>query len=237
MTLESNVQFVSFRPATSYPAKIAAGLVALVLMLFTPLQSGVHASANYTDKQMDALATRVGRTFWIYAQGNNKLPAFVTAPNAAAATFPPANKESFIIIDLAGRASRDPYYTVKFESGKIAYIQPDLFHEALNLTILSVDPFAEEKQKAQQQAAEEKDRIDWIKAQPWPMAVKEAAIKRQPTPGLTNSEVKRIYGAPQRTTKLRGPTKDSEEHWFYPDGSVLVFINGLFSRIEKLPTK
>ena len=69
------------------------------------------------------------------------------------------------------------------------------------------------------------------------MAVKEAAIRRQPTPGLTGAEVKRVYGAPQRITKLRGPTKGTEEHWFYHDGSVLVIIDGLFARMEKPPAK
>jgi hypothetical protein len=205
-------------------------------MLFAPLHGVVDASPNYTDKQMDALATRVGRTFWIYAQ-DDKLPAFVSAPNAAAATFRPGNKESFVITELAGRANKDPYYTVKFDSGKIAYIRPEMFHEALNLTILSVDPFADEKLKAEQHATEEKNRVDWIKAQPWPLAVKEAAINKQPTPGLTGAEVKRVYGAPLRITKLRGPTKGSEEHWFYPDGSVLVLINGQFTRMEKPPAK
>ncbi len=236
MTFKLKNEFASFRPVTSNFPRVAAGLVALALMLFAPLQSGVDASPSYTDKQMDALATRVGRTFWIYAQ-DNKLPVFVTAPNAAAATVHPGNKESFVITDLAGRAKRDPYYTVKFESGKIAYIRPDLFHEALNLTILSVDPFADEKRKAAQQAAEEKNRVDWIKAQPWSLAVKEAAIKKQPTPGLNSAEVRRVFGKPQRITKLRGPIKVSEEHWFYPDGSVLVMTNGLLTGMEKPPSK
>lgn len=211
-------------------------MLALALVLFVPWLCIVDASQYYTEKQIDALATRVGKTFWVYSPGND-LPAFVNAPNAAAAMFRPDNKESFVITEITAQANKDPYYTVKFESGKIAYIRPEMFHEALNLTIFSVDPFADEKQRAEKQAVEEKNRVDWIKTQPWPLAVKEAAIKKQPTPGLTGSEVKRVYGPPQRITKLRGPTKGSEEHWFYQDGSVLVIINGLFARIEKAPAR
>ncbi len=236
MTLKSKIKSVRFRLVILNISRIVTGLVVLAFMLFAPLQSVVEGSLIYTDKQMEALASRVGRTFWIYTK-DDKLPAFVSAPNTSAATFRPGNKESFVITDLTGRASKDPYYAVKFESGKIAYIRPDLFHEALNLTILSVDPFADEKQKAEEQATEEKNRVDWIKTQPWPLAVKEAAIKKQPTPGLTGSEVKRVYGAPQRITKLHGPAKGTEEHWFYQDGSVLVIINGLFARMEKPPAQ
>jgi len=67
--------------------------------------------------------------------------------------------------------------------------------------------------------------------------VKEAAIKKQPTPGLDAAEVKRVLGPPRRVTKVRGAIKVSEEHWFYPDGSVLIFNNGLLSRIEKTQNK
>jgi hypothetical protein len=220
------------RQKNAVSAKAIIGVLTIVLLLVSPLRGVANASHHYTDKQMDALAARVGQTFWLYSQ-DGSMPAFVNAPNAAAAAFRPGDKESFVITELAGRAKRDPYYAVKFDSGKVAYIRPDLFHEALNLTILSADPFAGEKEKAERRDAEEKNRVDWIKAQPWSLAVKEAAIKKQPTPGLTGAEVKRVFGTPQRITKLRGPIKVSEEHWFYADGSVLVMTNGLLTRVEK----
>jgi hypothetical protein len=224
------------RQKNAVAAKAMLGVFTIVLLLVSPLRGAANASHHYTDKQMDALAVRVGQTFWLYSP-DGKLPAFVNAPNAAAAAFRPGDKESFVITELAGRAKKDPYYAVKFASGKVAYIRPDLFHEALNLTILSADPFADEKRRAEQRDAEEKNRVDWIKAQPWSLAVKEAAIKKQPTPGLTGAEVKRVFGAPQRITKLRGPIKVSEEHWFYADGSVLVMTNGLLTRMERPQTK
>lgn len=227
---------VGCRQHNTDAVKSLLGGFTIFLLLVSPLRGIVSASDHYTDKQMDALATRVGQTFWLSSQ-DGKMPEFVNAPGAAAAAFRPVDKESFVITELAGRAKKDPYYAVKFESGKVAYIRPDLFHEALNLTIFTADPFADEKRKAEQRDAEEKDRVAWIKAQPWSLAVKEAAIKKQPTPGLTSAEVKRVYGAPQRITKLRGPIKVSEEHWFYPDGSVLVMTNGLLTRMEKTPSK
>jgi hypothetical protein len=211
-------------------------LFLLLLTLSAPLRGVVDASHHYTDKQMDVLARRVGRTFWLYSP-DGKLPAFVNAPTGGAAAFRPGLRESFVVTELTGRADKDPYYAVKFDSGKVAYIRPQFFHEALNLTILTADPFADEKAREKQRAAEEKSRVDWIKAQPWPQAVKEAAIKKQPTPGLTAAEVKRVFGSPQQVTKLRGPTKVSEEHWFYPDGTVLVMTNGLLTRTEKPPRK
>jgi hypothetical protein len=67
--------------------------------------------------------------------------------------------------------------------------------------------------------------------------VKQAAINKQPTPGLNTGEVKRVMGAPRRVTKVRGLSKTSEEHWFYPDGLILIFNNGLLSRIDKSQTK
>jgi hypothetical protein len=39
-------------------------------------------------------------------------------------------------------------------------------------------------------------------------------------------------GPPRRIRKLHSPLP--EEQWFYPDGSVIVFNNGLLSRIEKI---
>ena len=95
-----------------------------------------------------------------------------------------------------------------------------------------------EKKKAEDQAIEEKKRLEWIKSQPWSPAVKAAAIKKQPTPGLNGAEVKRVLGAPTRVSKIRGTAKVAhEERWFYADGSVLTFHNGLLSSVEKRENK
>jgi hypothetical protein len=192
----------------------------------------IDASHHFTERQMDALATRVGKTFWLKSQ-DGRVPAFVSAPSATAAGVRPRPNESFVITDLVGRTSKNPYYAVKFESGQEGYILPEAFHEALNLTILSIDPGAIEKEKTAQRELEEKERVEWIQTQPWSPVVKQAAIKRHPTPGLTTSEVKRVMGEPQRVTKLGGPVKLAEEHWFYADGSVLIFHNELLSKIER----
>ena len=206
-------------------------IVIACALLFTA-NTSLMASGSYTDKQLDALEVRVGKTYWLDPR-NGKPPAFLSAPAPNATTFSAAQSEPFEITELAGRATRDPYYKVKFESGKIGYIQPEKFHEGLNLTILSADPLADEKRKAEEQANEDKKRIEWINAQPWSPAVKQAAIKKQPTAGLTTAEVKRVLGPPRRITKSRGPSKAVEEQWFYPDGSVLIFNGGLLSRVEK----
>lgn len=182
---------------------------------------------------MDALAGRVGKTFWLNAP-DEKLPAFVSAPSATAPSIRPSGNGSFVITELTGRSSKNPYYTVRFESGKVAYIRPETFHEALNLTIVSADPRANEKEKSEQRERDEKERVAWIQAQPWSPIVKQAAIKKQPTPGLNTGEVKRVLGDPQRITELRGPIKVAEEHWFYPDGRVLIFHNGLLSKVDKI---
>lgn len=206
-------------------------IVIACALLFTANPS-IMASGSYTDKQLDALEARVGKTYWLDPR-NGKPPAFLSAPAPNAATFSAAQSESFEITELAGRATRDPYYKVKFGSGKIGYIQPEKFHEGLNLTIVSADPLADEKRKAEEQANEDKKRIEWIQAQPWSPTVKDAAIKKQPTPGLTTAEVKRVLGQPRRIAKMHGPLKITEEQWFYSDGSILIFSNGLLSRIEK----
>ncbi len=209
--------------------------IVIVWMVLLTANATVTSSSQYTDKQLDALASRVGKIFWINPQ-SAKSPTFLSAPAANAATFNPGRNESFEITDLAGRANKDPYYKVKFDTGKVGYIRPEAFLEEFNETILSTDPLAGEKRHLDEQTSEETKRVDWIKSQPWSPAVKEAAIKKQPTPGLNAAEVKRVLGAPRRVTKLRGLTKVAEEHWFYPDGSVLIFNNGLLTRTEKAQT-
>lgn len=207
----------------------------IVVLLFA--QTGAAMGSNhYTTKQLDALATRVGKTFW-FSGGAQQVPEFFTAPATNTGRFRPSPEDSFVITELAGRAQKNPYYAVQFASGKVGYIRPEIFHEALNLTILTADPRAVEKEQQEKQNLEEKERIAWIQSQPWSGIVKEAAIRKQPTPGLTTGEVKRVLGPPMRVTKLRTPTKVEEEHWFYKDGSVLVFHNRLLTKVEKLEPK
>ena len=211
-------------------------LISLALAVVLYSDGAAFASNYFTDKQLEALASRVGKTFWITSV-NGKTPVFLTAPAPGAATFRSEDNGSFEIVELTGRAKRDPYYKVRFESGKVGYIQPEMFHEEFNATILSIDPRADEKKKLAHQAEEEQKRVEWIKAQPWSPAVKEAALRKQPTPGLNGAEVKRVFGPPSRVTKTRGPIKFPEEFWFYPDGSVLTFHNGLLSKMEKREAK
>lgn len=196
------------------------------------------ASNHYTAKQLDALAERVGGEFWINAP-EGKAPLFLTAPGPNAATFRPSDNESFEISELVGRANKNPYYVVKFQSGKIAYLRPETLHEEINASIVSGDPLADEKRKAEQSAEAEKQRIEWIEAQAWPPAVKAAAIKKQPMPGLNSGEIRRVMGPPRRIAKAsglvkpRGSTQIIEERWYYADGAVILFLNDVLSRVDR----
>lgn len=211
-------------------------LIVFALLALSDFTGLAFASNHFTAKQMDALAARVGAVFWI-TPVNGRLPLFLTAPAPNAATFRPGNNESFEITELVGRAQKNPYYKVKFESGKVGYMKPEAFHEELNSTIATVDPTTDEKRIAEELADEDKKRVDWIQAQPWSPIVKQAAIKRQATPGLTSAEVKRVLGAPKRTAKRRGVASVTEERWFYPDGSILTFQNGLLTGVERPSNK
>jgi hypothetical protein len=206
----------------------------LLVVYAISLTVGVNAvwSGYYTAKQLDAFEDRVGKTYWINSR-QGKPPAFLSAPSQGASTVSPGETESFEIVELTGRGNDDPYYKVKFESGKLGYIRPETFLDQFNMTIVNADPLAEEKKKAETDSTEEKKRVAWINAQPWSPAVKQAAIKKQPTPGLNTTEVKQILGPPRHIRKLRSPLLAAEEQWLYPDGSVIVFNNGLLSRIEK----
>jgi len=208
---------------------VAAWLCAFLLFCFS---QPAWSSRHYTAKQMDALATRVGQTFWSHPV-DGKGPSFATAPAANAKLVRVDTVESFRIEALVGQAAKNPYYKIKRENGQDGYLSPEQFLEAFNLTIVTTDPAAEEKRKNAETAEADKKRVEWIRAQPWSPAVKEAAIKRQPVPGLTNSEIKQVLGAPSRITKVQGPIKVAEEQWLYPDGSLLIFHNGLLSKIER----
>jgi len=211
-------------------------LIVFALLALSDFSGLAFASNHYTEKQMDALAARVGSEFWINPV-NGRVPLFLNTPAPNAATFRAPNNESFEITELVGRAQKNPYYKVKFASGKVGYMKPDAFHEELNATIATADPKADEKRKAEELAVEDKKRVDWIEAQPWSPVVKQAAIKRQATPGLTSAEVKRVLGAPKRIAKRRGVTPVTEERWFYPDGSILTFQNGLLTGLERPSNK
>ena len=204
----------------------------LVLLLLTGFAA--DASNHYTDQQLDALAIRVGRTYWIVAV-NKQTPAFFSSPTANAATFRPQDNESFEITALVGREQKIPYYKVKFGSGKEGFIPPEVFMDQLNVGIASADPLAIEKKKAVEAAAEEKKRIAWIEAQPWSRAVKDAAIKRQVIGGMNQTEVKNILGKPMRVSRVKAQINVVEEHWLYADGSSVVFYNGLLNRVESAP--
>jgi hypothetical protein len=221
-----------FRVNVQYAWRDMFKLISLALAVLLYSDGAAFASNHFTDKQLEALASRVGKTFWI-KPANGKTPLFLTAPKPGATTFRTDDDDSFEIVELTGKANKNPYYKVRFESGKVGYIRPEMFHEEFNATIVSIDPRADDKKKTERQAGEEKKRVDWIKSQPWSPAVKDAALRKQPTPGLNGAEVKRVLGPPSRVSKTRGPIKFPEELWFYPDGSVLTFHNGLLSKIEK----
>jgi hypothetical protein len=195
------------------------------------------ASNHYTNRQMDALAERVGSSYWIHAPAG-KGPLFLSVPAANAKSFQPADNESFEISELVGRASKNPYYKVTFQSGRVAYLRPEVFNEEINGSIVVGDPRADEKRKSEQAAQAEKQRLEWIDAQPWPASVKQAAIKKQPLPGLNGAEVTQILGAPRRVvkaagpTKLRGATQAHEERWYYADGMVLLFRNSILTQVD-----
>ena len=203
--------------------------LSLLILLFVVTPAA--ASNHYTEKQLDALAARVGKMFWI-SEAQGKLPSFLKSPTSDASPIHPAANESFEIMELVGRKVQNPYYKVKFESGAEGYIHAQAFHEQFNATILTIDPLADEKAALAEKKQEEKARIEWIQNQPWSPAVKESAIRGQAVPGMTAGEVKRVVGEPRRVSRIKGPQHSSEEHWFYPDGTLLIFRNGALNRLE-----
>jgi hypothetical protein len=219
---------VSFLATADLQWRFAASV--LVALLCAPLPA--HASNHYTQKQLNVLAERIGKIYWVDSDAAGTL-VFLSAPDSGAPSFKPGPFESFEIVELVGQKSRNPFYKVKTESGKTGFIRPDHFLEQLNLTIVAIDPRADEKQRAAVTEEEEQKRIAWIQKQPWSQAVKDAAVKRRAVPGMTAAETKRVRGDPTRIFRVRGPQRSSEEHWFYPDGDVLVFQNGLLYQLRK----
>jgi hypothetical protein len=215
------------RTIVRFTAGAALALLGLCFIDFFP----ALASHHYTEQQLDALATRVGKIYWIKA-ASGRSPAFASTPSDNAGLFRMQGNTSFAITELVGREARDPYYKVKFNSGREGYIRPEAFFEELNLSIVSVHPQTGDEQKQAAAAEEEEKRIAWIQAQPWSLAVKEAAIKRQAVPGMSTDEIRKVVGQPARVSKARRPQAPAEEQWLYADGSVLVFHNGLLMRVE-----
>jgi hypothetical protein len=214
--------------------KLSALGCGLALVLLASLSATVffaHATHHYTPQQLEALAARVGKIYWIVAI-NNQTPAFLLGPAANAPTFHPRANESFEITALVGREDKNPYYKVKFDSGKEAFIAPEALLDQLNAGIAAVDPQGLDKKKAAAAAEEEKKRVAWIEAQPWPRNVKDAAIKRQVMGGMNGAEVKKILGNPMRVSRVKAQLNVVEEHWLYADGSTAVLVNGIFYRIE-----
>ena len=207
-------------------------LAAITSLLACAIYSFGQADGRYTPRQIEAFSERVGKTFWATLAGDRRL-SVLSAPKANASTFEAPPYEAFEITALVGQASDYPFYKIKFESGKEGFINPYSFLDELNLTILTVDPKADEKRKAAAAAEEEKKRAEWIQSQPWSQAVKNAAMKKQVLSGMSTGEVRKVLGNPTRINKIRGPQNISEEQWFYADGNVLVFQNNLLNRVER----
>jgi hypothetical protein len=211
-------------------AYISVGLLAIASAAFLVLPSTSAASHHYTEKQLAALSDRVGKTYWIH-EVNGRTPSFLKAPEVRAESFSGRTGDSFQIIELVGQASKNPFYRVVFDSGREAYLRPEVMFEELNLTIVSFDPLAEARRKEAERAQNKKLLADWINAQPWPQEVKEAAHRGQVIPGMTQDEVKKIAGPPSRVTKVHARGTTPEEYWIYADNKQLVFQQGLLSRI------
>jgi hypothetical protein len=205
---------------------------AIIFLLACASYFSGQAYSQYTPRQLEALSDRVGKTYWIALPDNRKL-SVLSAPRASAASFEAPPDQAFEITELVGQKTHDVFYKIKFASGKEGFIRPDNFLEELNVTIVSVDPKADEKRKAAAAAEEEKKRNEWIQSQPWSQAVKNAAMKKQVLSGMSTGEIRKILGNPIRISKIKGPQTISEEQWFYPDGNVLVFHNGLLNRVEQ----
>jgi hypothetical protein len=211
-------------------AGIMLAFFAIPGTLLVALPSRCVASHHYTEKQLAALSDRVGKTYWIH-EVNGRTPSFLMAPEVGAESFSGRTGDSFQIIELVGQATKNPFYRIVFDSGREAYLRPEVMFEELNLTIVGSDPLAEERRKEAERAQNKKLLADWINAQPWPPEVKEAARGGQVIPGMTQDEVKKIAGAPSRVTKVQARGTTPEEYWIYPDNKQLVFQQGLLSRI------
>ena len=84
-------------------ARMTIPSIAIVCLILSAYAS-VTASNHYTDKQLDALAERVGKIYWTNVNSQNaKPPTFLSGPAANAPTFSAGGNESFEITELVGR--------------------------------------------------------------------------------------------------------------------------------------
>jgi hypothetical protein len=190
------------------------------------------AAPRFTEKQIEALQRYVGKTYWIAGE-SERGPLFLSAPSPKAASSSAVSKEAFQITELLPGPAETLYYKAKFPSGKEAYINVDTFLEELNSALVTREPDRGQKSKAAEAAEEESRREEWIRAQPWPENVKQAALKRQAILGMNTEEVKVTLGKPSRIIRLSsvGRFGGRQEQWIYP-GSTLTFTNGVLTLIQ-----
>jgi hypothetical protein len=190
------------------------------------------AVPRFTEKQIEALQKYVGKTYWIAGE-SERGPLFLSAPSPEAASSSIVIKEVFQITELLPGPGETLYYKAKFPSGKEAYINVEAFLEELNSALVTRDPDSGQKRKAAEAAEEGSRREEWIRAQPWPENVKQAALKGQAILGMNTEEVKVTLGKPSRIIRLRsvGRFGGRQEQWTYP-GSTLTFTNGVLTLIQ-----
>jgi hypothetical protein len=212
--------------------------VASISLLFPAYLAAGPASLPLTEKQLEALGKRVGKTYWVVAEENKK-PVFLSSPSPSAPSFLAGAKESFEITEVVGASSQRPHYKVRFASAKEGYISVDSFLEELNFTIATQDPDRDQKKKSAKEANEENKREAWIRAQPWPEHVKEAVLKRKAVLGMTMSEAKVALGKPTRVIKLKAASTlmGEQEQWIYDSGPVLTFTNRMITRIQTIEAR
>ena len=210
----------------------AVFFVSLLLGSGTPR---IHGFNHYTPRQLEALRTRVGRTYWVVAI-DGKTPPFLSAPSTGAPPVKVMDNALFTTMELLSDKTKDPYYKVEFASGAEGYIKADSFLEEFNARIVTLDPLAEEKKKADEAKQRERARVTWIQRQPWSPEVKEAALNGHAVIGMKTHEVKGVKGEPERVVKIEGDRYTAKEQWLYADGSVLVFINGQLAEFETRKT-
>lgn len=202
-------------------------------MTFVLVSAAVTLGApRFTEKQIEALRKYVGKTYWV-ASESERGPMFLTDPSPAATSYAIAVDEPFQIAELLQGPEETVYYKAKFSSGKEAYIDVNTFLEELNSAFVTRDPGNEQKRKAAGEAQEENKRATWIRAQPWPQNVKEAALRRQAILGMNMGEVKIALGKPSRVIRLKNVGRSGVRHeqWAYP-GSTLTFANGVLTLIQ-----
>jgi len=215
---------------------LAKNLFLLITFLIPSITFG---APRYTEKQIEAMQRYVGKTYWIAADSEREL-LFLSAPSPASASSPAKARESFLVTEMVrGPTESLYYYEARFASGREGYISVDTFLEELNSTVVAQDPDSGRRKKATQEAETENKREAWIRAQPWPDTVKEAALKKQAILGMNVGEVKVALGKPSRVIKLKsaGRLSGRQEQWVYPGGNVLTFTNGVLTLIQRLDAK